>query len=1268
MRAGARAALLPCAGIASASLVLSVATVLGLTVIFAQLAQAVTLSEPQGGIVATLMNLPGSPPVQFVVQGEGQLTDLAVDLAFDVDQRRILTGQLAIDTADGGRIIRADLNGPIASILPERSRGFFGLETSLNTTAILRDTGGVELRDLRIGGGELEVSGNARTIASGALEALNLDIALIPNGTERVAIPGADGVSIGKADLEVAYDAANRDGFAVRLIGERLKANDLDVSYITLESAGTVTSLADPANRAIQFQLNGQLSGVETPDPALQEALGGNIVLNGRGSKQGDAPLRLSNMTIDGETFDVTADGRLDGATFDGTIDLMANRLAAFAAIAGRQLAGHADLTATGTIEGASGGFDLKLAGTTNDLALGIDAADRLLASETTLAGRVARDATGIAFDALRVANRRFETTLDGRFSSESANLQARALLRDLASISDAGRGEVELTASVNGQQAPFDVQAKLAMPRGNLQGRAVENLALTFGGLASGEQLKGQLDAAGSLSDQPVTLDGNIDATFGEDGIIRIDGLDANVGATRLTGDIVRAASGLIDGALSINSTDIGDIAALALTKASGSVKGDVKLESAAGKQSATAELRASDVVVDTNRIGSAEIAAIIEALFGQPSINAKIDGRDIRAGGQTITSVAGDVTTQGDTTEFDLEARLAQNDAVIATAGSAVRQGSNTTVRVERLTVDSNITDARLSAPTTIRIAGSDVRLDGATLVVGGGTVRVTGTAGQSLNLDIDLNALPLDIANAINPQTRAGGTLSGSAKVQGTASSTRASFDLRGNGITAGAAADAGVDPINVAASGTFANNAVNLASLRASNPQGLSINGNGSIPLSGSGLNVRVEGTAPLTVVQGQLASRGASIDGRARFDITARGSLQQPQPSGIVSLQGATLTDPVSNLKLTNINLIAGLDAQRITIRTGSANLSAGGSVNISGSVGLAGNLPADLAIQLNNARYTDGATFDTSASGRLTVTGALIADPLLAGTVNLGKTEITVPENFAGSADLLEVTNVSPPARVQRTLARIERSRPPRTPNSRPSVLRLDVTVNAPNQIFVRGRGLDAELGGRIRLTGPVTNVQPVGRFELRRGRLSILGQRIDLNEGEITLSGDLDPRLRLIAQTTTEDVTAFITLSGRVSDLDVTFTSDPELPQDEVLARIIFGRGLSDLSPVQIVRLASIAAELTGGNSPGLVDGIRAGSGLDDLDVVQDDDGNAAVRAGKYVSDNVYLGVEAGRNSKATINLDINEDVTARGSVAADGETSLGVFFERDY
>ena len=145
-------------------------------------------------------------------------------------------------------------------------------------------------------------------------------------------------------------------------------------------------------------------------------------------------------------------------------------------------------------------------------------------------------------------------------------------------------------------------------------------------------------------------------------------------------------------------------------------------------------------------------------------------------------------------------------------------------------------------------------------------------------------------------------------------------------------------------------------------------------------------------------------------------------------------------------------------------------------------------------------------------------------------------------------------------------------------------------------------------------------------------------------------------------------DVTAYIRIRGRASDLEVTFDSDPELPQDEVLAQIVFGRSLTDLSPTQIARLASIAAELTGGSSPGLVDGIRAGTGLDDLDVTTDANGNAAVQAGKYISDEIYLGVQAGQESKVTINIDITDEITARGSAGTDGNSEIGIFYEKDY
>lgn len=64
---------------------------------------------------------------------------------------------------------------------------------------------------------------------------------------------------------------------------------------------------------------------------------------------------------------------------------------------------------------------------------------------------------------------------------------------------------------------------------------------------------------------------------------------------------------------------------------------------------------------------------------------------------------------------------------------------------------------------------------------------------------------------------------------------------------------------------------------------------------------------------------------------------------------------------------------------------------------------------------------------------------------------------------------------------------------------------RFDLTINAPNQIFVRGRGVDAELGGDMRLTGTRVPI-PIGHLELIRGRVDLLGKRFDLAEGLIEL------------------------------------------------------------------------------------------------------------------------------------------------------------------
>ena len=148
------------------------------------------------------------------------------------------------------------------------------------------------------------------------------------------------------------------------------------------------------------------------------------------------------------------------------------------------------------------------------------------------------------------------------------------------------------------------------------------------------------------------------------------------------------------------------------------------------------------------------------------------------------------------------------------------------------------------------------------------------------------------------------------------------------------------------------------------------------------------------------------------------------------------------------------------------------------------------------------------------------------------------------------------------------------------------------------------------------------------------RGRLDILTQRIAFDRGIITFAGDLDPILDFVGTTQSGDVSISVTVSGRASDPEVLFSSIPELPQDEVLARLIFQKGIGELSPVQIARLAAAAAELSGG-SGGLLGQLRESTGLDDLDIVMDEEGAPSLAAGRYVSENVYIGVQQGTTAE---------------------------------
>ena len=1349
------------------------------------------LSEPANGIAANLLNIAGKPPVELALTGAGKLDELKVDLTLDADSQRILTGLLTLNrNADGtvtGRVFNADVKGPIAALIPEKFRDFFGATSSLAANGFIKDGGGFRLDNFNLSNAALQVQAKAETANDGFLTRLTLDALIADREKGRVLLPVSGGqTSLASARLTLDYGDRQSADWTGKLLVEGLQAGDFSAQQTVLDMGGAAENLQDAQNRHVGFNITGNVTGINARQPEVAQALGDRFDLAVSGQWRAGSPVQLEKLQLTGNGLSAALKGAIDKFIYTGDIVLQANSLMPFSALADRSLAGSLDLKATGTVALLTGGFDLTLDGTAENIKTGEDIADRIINGRSTLSGGLARSENGFSARGFRIGNDANAITANGSFSSKDADFDLGVEIGDIADLSDKATGPLSLKASARGTENRIALAARASVPSGSLEGRKLNDGLLDFNALLDGSDpklapsLSGGFSGSGFLSGEKLDLAGKI--ALDEQGK-RLSDLSFVAGGTRVSGDLNIADKNLLAGRLKVDAPDVSTAAALFLAKATGSINADIDLSYENDRQNAAVKADIRNLNVEGNVIGQADINATLADLFNVPVVDGTVKAQSIRAGTFEINTVDATAQSEGSKTVFQAATDL-KIGTKVKVNGALEPQDGGLLLSLSDAELRQGSMLTRLAQPASLALKGSDVTYNNIIMQVGEGRLSLNGALADRFNLDVKLDNLPLNVANSIQPdlglgglingqakvtgsrnqpdvsfdinardviarQTRElgigalnatakgtssqnrlkvdsritggngldtrvngfvplgtdksagaldvnvelanlplallngvvkdqnlGGNVTGTAKVTGALTNPAAEFNLNGRALSAKPLAENGLAPLNLKAAGRYGDKTVNISSLSVDGPQNLSVTAQGRVPLSGNGLGIDVTGQIPLALANRFLSDRGAQATGTLALTANVSGGFDNPQIRGMFSTSGAQMVDPETNIRLNNITINGSMEGQTIRLRNASAALSTGGSINADGTISInaAQNFPADLRINFDKARYADGSMVVATINGGLTITGPLMRDPLIAGKIEIERAEITVPESFGGGGANIDVRHVNTPASVLMTLqrakveTRAKGSAP--VPTSRPTVPQLDVRVIAPNQIFVRGRGLDTELGGAVRLTGPVTNVRPVGGFELLRGRLDILTQRVTFDEGRVTLIGDMNPQLYFVARSDGGDIIVLVTVQGTVDNPDIKFSSEPELPQDEVLARLIFKRSISELSPFQIAQLAAAAAELAGGKNANLLGALRQGVGLDDLDVVTDSKGNAAVRAGSYIRDNIYLGVEAsGSNgTKGTINLDITRDLKAKGSVGTNGDSGLGVFYEKDY
>ena len=846
----------------------------------------------------------------------------------------------------------------------------------------------------------------------------------------------------------------------------------------------------------------------------------------------------------------------------------------------------------------------------------------------------------------LAVSGKSFDATARGTVSPTSVALDWMWHLPSLAEIQPSVSGTAEMRGTVSGTFSNLsltgDLTARVAA-NGYEAGDITASVAVD--GLP--DDPSARLSASGTILDAPLSL--ALTAARRSDGVhvmIERGAWKSMAAAGHL--DLPTGATVPV-GKIELTMNRLADLAPLIGRPVTGSVS--ASLEGSDGTARLLMKVRGG-AIPGTASVTEADVTAIVSDIAGTPAMDAVAVLNGIEAGG---TRGSMRLTAKGTASALPLRLSLDLPDV----KGAPVRLDATATVNADReilaletMTASWKRETLRLLAPSRVGFARG-VSIDRMRLGLRGGTLEISGRASDTLDLRVVLANLPVDIAAVIAPEYAADGLIAGDVHLTGTAASPEGTIVIKATGLRSRAPAARGLPATNMALTVALKGAAAHL--------DGRVVAGTSIITLAGSmaiqgeqRLDLRVGGTIDLAIANGILASQGQYVRGRLSMDLGIGGSVTTPRATGSVRLTGGEFQDTVLGVRISNTDALATCDGDTIRLDR-LAGKAGDGSIFAAGTAGLTGPRRLEFTLRADNARLLTSDLVVAVADANLTLNGTIGGPLAVTGTVLARHAEVRVPERLPSSVAVIQVREagkpwVQPPARPSPDIA-------------------LNVTLDSPRAIYIRGRGLDVELGGRTVFKGTAARPLPEGGLRLRRGTIGIAGKSLTMTEGTIDFANaDItNPSLKLVAMSRSSALTATLTVSGDVSDPRIVLSSVPDLPQDEILSQLLFNTARARLSPFQVAQIAAAIASLSGaGSSFGdPLAKVRAALGLDQLSIGSGSNGGATLQVGRYLAPGVRLGVQqsaSGGGSQATVQIDIARGLKLETSAGSGAAPSAGV------
>jgi translocation and assembly module TamB len=963
----------------------------------------------------------------------------------------------------------------------------------------------------------------------------------------------------------------------------------------------------------------------------------------------------------------ITARGKAQTAgAMQAAVSLSLPDLAPLAAVAGADVQGHSQwelqaaehadtttLDAKGTV-GITGGTP-PLAG--------------LLGDSARIALSAAVHGKDVTHSRLQVDGKTIHLSAEGGLVAQVAKLNWRLALSDLAVVAPALSGTLQVKGQVDGQTDDFSAKADL---NGELATRGMPPALITAHVEAKGlpNAPSGEMTAQGTLAGSPLEL--AVLARRSGAGATQVDIKRADWKSAHGKGQLALAPGAVFPiGTMELRMTRLRDLEPLIGQPLTGSFTASLQTTQHEGGET-RARLSVNARAAGLSGTGAVD-KLVLTAIVLNPTGSPVVDG-SLVVDGLSVKGVEGSGRLEVKGPEGALAVQLTGDARNVAggparLTAAAVVDGPGKKVALSALQASWKGETLRLLSPARVAFANG-LSVDALRVGLQRAVLEVSGSISPTLDLTAALRDLSPNVAAAFVPGLNAQGTLRADARLTGSLARPKGSVRLKGSGLRITTGPARSLPAANLTATADLSGETARIDSrLTVGSKTNLSLSGEAPITAAGR-LDLRAKGSLDLALVDPILTATGRSVRGQLQLSAAATGTRNNPRLSGKVQLAKGEVQDYAQGVRLKDVNALLQLEGEslriaRLAARAGPGTISASGTVGV-----LTPGMPIDIRLTANDARPLSSDLLTANLNANLTASGQLTTKLIISGDVHINKAEIRVPETLPTSVATLNVRR------------RGEKPPPPAAPGP---VIGLDLTIEAPRQIYVRGRGLDAELGGRVRVQGTADNPQPIGSFELLRGQFSIAGQNLTISKGKVSFNGGslTDPSLDFTVSSTNGNITAELHIGGTVSDPKITLSSTPELPQDEVLAQLLFGRSASSLSPFELAQIASALAELTGVTSGGMnpLGSIRQALGLSQLSVGTGATGEPTLEAGRYVSPGVYVGVEQGAtagSTKAKVQVDLTKRLKLEGTVGAssgsatgssgEGGSSVGVTYQFEY